>query len=211
MIPGMVTTPTATHRIHNFSAGPCTLPLEVLEQAQAELTDFRGTGMSVMEMSHRSKTVVDVHESAIAGLREVLGVGDEYEVLFVAGGATLQFGMVPLNFANHGERVDYTLSGSWGKKAIADAKAVGADVEVVFDGTESGFTTLPDPAEVRGRDGSAYLHLTSNETIGGLQWKEFPQGGAGSSGGGGGLAPVAHEGSSSGGGGGASGGGGVGL
>lgn len=165
---------TTTDRIYNFSAGPCTLPLEVLERAQDELTNFRGNGMSVVEMSHRSKPVVAVHEAALAALREVLGLGDDYEVLFLTGGATMQFGMIPLNLANSGGRVDYTHSGAWAKKAIADAKAAGADVNLVFDGSDSDFTTLPDPEEVRATDGSAYLHLTSNETIGGVQWKAFP-------------------------------------
>ncbi|MEM1108565.1 MAG: 3-phosphoserine/phosphohydroxythreonine transaminase [Planctomycetota bacterium] len=174
-------TPAApSHRIYNFSAGPCTLPLEVLEQAQAELTNFRGTGMGVMEMSHRSKPVVEVHEAALASLREVMQLPDNYQVLFLTGGATFQFGMVPLNLAapapgsQTGQRVDYTHSGAWAKKAIADAKAVGADVNLVFDGTDSSYTTLPDPATVQSTEDSAYLHLTTNETIGGLQWKAMP-------------------------------------
>lgn len=131
--------------------------------------------MSVMEMSHRSKPIVALHEAALASVREVLGLPDDYHVLFLAGGATMQFGMIPLNLANRGQRVDYTHSGAWAKKAIADAKAAGADVNVVFDGGEANYTSLPDPAAVRSSEGSAYLHLTSNETIGGLQWKDFPQ------------------------------------
>ncbi|MEO1236523.1 MAG: 3-phosphoserine/phosphohydroxythreonine transaminase, partial [Planctomycetota bacterium] len=168
------TMPTATHRVYNFSAGPCTLPLEVLERAQEELTDFRGLGMSVMEMSHRSKPVVAAHEAAIDKLRRAAELPDDFEILLLAGGATFQFGMVPMNLASNGERVDYTHSGAWAKKAIADAKAVGADVNVVFDGTDAKFTTLPDPGDVASSDGSAYLHLTTNETIGGLQWKDIP-------------------------------------
>ncbi len=168
------------HRIYNFSAGPCTLPLEVMQRAQAELVDFKGLGMGIMEMSHRSKPVVEVHEAALAALRELLQLPDDYHVLFLAGGATFQFGMVPLNLATPGPgsagkvRVDYTHSGAWAKKAIADAKAVGAEVNVVFDGSDSNFTTLPDPATVKSSAGSRYLHLTTNETIGGLQWKAMP-------------------------------------
>ena len=177
--PGSQATPgtTTTHRIHNFSAGPCTLPLEVLERVRDEFTDYRGLGMSAIEMSHRSKPIVELHEAALASLRELLNVGDDYEVLFLGGGATMQFGMIPLNLARGGRRVDYTHSGAWAKKAIADAKVAGADVNLVFDGTADNYITLPDPAAVRASEGSAYLHLTSNETIGGLQWKAFPTAG----------------------------------
>ncbi|MEM9419670.1 MAG: 3-phosphoserine/phosphohydroxythreonine transaminase [Planctomycetota bacterium] len=167
------TDPTV-HRIYNFSAGPCTLPLEVMQQAQSELVDFQGLGMGVMEMSHRSKPVVAVHEAALASLREILGLPDNYQVLFLGGGATFQFGMIPSNLAANGQRVDYTHSGAWAKKAIADAKAVGADVNLVYDGTDTNFTTLPDPATVQSTEGSRYLHLTTNETIGGVQWKAMP-------------------------------------
>ncbi|MEO0515127.1 MAG: 3-phosphoserine/phosphohydroxythreonine transaminase, partial [Planctomycetota bacterium] len=118
-------------------------------------------------------------EAALAALRELLQLPDNYHVLFLAGGATFQFGMVPQNLATPSPdgpvRVDYTHSGAWAKKAIADAKAVGADVNVLFDGSDSNFTTLPDPATVKSSDGSRYLHLTTNETIGGLQWKAMPQ------------------------------------
>lgn len=167
-------TASTIHRIYNFSAGPCTLPLEVMQRAQAELVDYRGTGMGVMEMSHRSKPIVELHEAALASLRELLQLPDNYHLLFLAGGATFQFGMIPQNLATQGQRVDYTHSGAWAKKAIADAKAVGADVNVVFDGSDSSFTTLPDPATVKSSEGSRYLHLTTNETIGGLQWKAMP-------------------------------------
>ncbi|MEM8738388.1 MAG: 3-phosphoserine/phosphohydroxythreonine transaminase [Planctomycetota bacterium] len=182
----MSTSAAPTHRIYNFSAGPCTLPLAVMERAQAEMVDFQGRGMSVMEMSHRSRPVVELHEAALEKLRRVMGLPGEFELMFLAGGATFQFGMVPMNLAlqapgakgetglSGGVRVDYTHSGAWAKKAIADARAVGADVNLVFDGTSSDFTTLPDPAEVASSRGSAYLHLTTNETIGGLQWKQTP-------------------------------------
>ena len=172
---------TATgHRVFNFSSGPCTLPLEVLEQARADLTDYRGTGMSVMEMSHRSKPIVEVTASATSLLRELLKLPANYDVILVGGGATMQFGMIPLNLVSPaskqgpGSRVDYTHSGAWAKKAIADARAVGADVNVVWDGTGQDYVRLPDPTEIASTEGSLYLHLTSNETIGGLQWKDFP-------------------------------------
>ena len=131
--------------------------------------------MSAVEMSHRSKPVVELHERALAGLREMMNLGDDHELILVGGGATMQFGMIPLNLASDGARVDYTHSGAWAKKAIADAKAAGADVNLVFDGTDSSFTTLPDPEEIQSSEGSRYLHLTTNETIGGLQWKATPR------------------------------------
>ncbi|MEM7627517.1 MAG: phosphoserine transaminase [Planctomycetota bacterium] len=165
---------TAVHRIHNFSAGPCTLPLEVLERAQAEFVDYQNHGMSAIEMSHRSKPVVALHEAALASMRELLNLGDDHEVLFLGGGATMQFGMVPMNLLAPGDAADYTHSGAWAKKAIADAEAVGARVNLVFDGTDDRYTFLPEPETVRSTAGSVYLHLTSNETIGGLQWKAFP-------------------------------------
>ncbi|MEM9882105.1 MAG: 3-phosphoserine/phosphohydroxythreonine transaminase [Planctomycetota bacterium] len=174
--------PVAVHRVHNFSAGPCTLPLPVLERARDELVDFPvepkgtsgGLGMSLIEMSHRSKPVVAMHEAALDKLRRVTGVPDDFELLLLAGGATFQFGMVPANLAADGQRADYTHSGAWAKKAIADARAVGADVNLVFDGTDSNYTTLPAPGSVRSTEGSVYLHLTTNETIGGLQWRDMP-------------------------------------
>ncbi len=160
-------------RIHNFSAGPCTLPAAVLETAAAEMLDYRGQGMSLIEMSHRSKPVQDVRDQAVERLRRLLKLTDQHHVAFLAGGATMQFGMVPLNLLHGGKLADYTHSGAWAKKAIADAKKLG-DVNLVFDGTDADYMTLPDPSTVKSSDGSVYLHLTSNETIGGVQWKRFP-------------------------------------
>jgi len=165
---------TTVNRIYNFSAGPCTLPLEALEAARDQFCEFDNTGMSLIEMSHRSKTVGEVHEAAIAGVKKTLGLPDDYHVLFLGGGATLQFGMIPMNLLAGGKRADYIHSGSWAKKAIADAKTVG-DINVAFDGKDSNYMTLPDPATVKASEGSKYLHLTSNETIGGVQWKDFPE------------------------------------
>lgn len=165
--------PTPTHRIHNFSAGPCTLPLEVLEQVADDLPSFQGEGLSLIEMSHRSKTVVSIFEEAQSLVRELLAVPDGMHILFLGGGATFQSGMIPMNLLHGGRAADYTHSGAWAKKAIADAKAVG-NVNLVFDGSDSNFTTLPDPASVKASDDAVYLHLTSNETIGGVQWKDFP-------------------------------------
>ena len=161
-------------RIHNFSAGPCTLPLPALEAAQAQFADFEGQGMSLVEMSHRSKTVDGVHQAALGLMREVLGVPDTHEILFLGGGATLQFSMIPMNLLAGGKSADYTMTGAWAKKAIADAKKL-AKVNVTFDDADNNYSTLPDPAAVTATEGAAYYHLTSNETIGGIQWQDFPQ------------------------------------
>ncbi|MDH3583504.1 MAG: 3-phosphoserine/phosphohydroxythreonine transaminase [Phycisphaerae bacterium] len=160
-------------RIYNFSAGPCTLPLPVLEAARDQFVDYENTGMSLVEMSHRSKTVDGVHCRALELMRELLSVPESHEILFLGGGATFQFSMIPLNLLRGGGKADYTNSGAWAKKAIADAAKVG-EVNVVFDGSDEKFTTLPDPGKVEASAGSLYLHLTSNETIGGIQWKSFP-------------------------------------
>lgn len=162
------------HRIYNFSAGPCTLPLEVLEQVKDQIVEFDGTGMSLVEMSHRSKPVEGVRDSACELVKELLDVPEGYHVAFLGGGATFQFGMLAMNFLAGGKSADYTHSGAWAKKAIADAKKVG-NVNVIYDGADQNYMSLPDPASVKLSDGAEYLHLTSNETIGGVQWKDFPE------------------------------------
>ncbi len=160
-------------RIYNFSAGPCTLPLPALEAARDQFIDYQGQGMSLIEMSHRSKTVVGVHEAAIAGLRKQLGVPDTHRILLLGGGATMQFSMIPANLLRDGRGADYTHSGAWAKKAIADAKTFGT-VEVIWSGEDQDFMTLPDPQSLDIHDDAAYLHVTSNETIGGVQWQDYP-------------------------------------
>lgn len=165
------------NRIFNFSAGPCTLPLPVLEEAQRELVDYRGLGMSLIEMSHRSKEYEAVHDGALGALRRLLGVPANYQILLLGGGATLQFSMVPLNLLGPGKSCDMTLTGAWAKKAASDAKKVGK-VNVVFDGAPSSFMTLPRASDLKLDPGAAYVHLTSNETIGGVQWHEWPDTGA---------------------------------
>jgi phosphoserine aminotransferase len=164
-------------RKHNFYAGPSTLPLPVLERIRDEIVDTGGQGLSMIETSHRGGMYESVHNEAIALLRELLGLSERQQVLFLGGGATLQFAMVPMNFLGAGRSCDLLLSGSWAKKAMADAKRSGK-VRLAFDGTASNYTTLPEAASVRVPEDSAYLHLTSNETIGGIQWKEFPDPGA---------------------------------
>lgn len=162
-------------RAFNFSAGPATLPLDVLEQAQRDLVDYQGKGFSLIEASHRGKDYEEVHNRAAASIRELLGVPDSYRILFLGGGATMQFGMIPMNLLRSGTTAEMTLSGSWAKKALADARRVGS-VNVIFDGSDGGFSTLPNPGEIAAASSpqAAYLHITTNETIEGLQWKDFP-------------------------------------
>jgi len=161
------------NRIFNFSAGPCTLPLPALEEAQAEFVDYQGAGMSLIEMSHRGKQYDAVHTEALDLIKRLYGLPDNYKVLFLGGGATLQFSMIPMNLMGQGGTCDFTLTGAWAKKAYADAKKIG-DVNLLFDGSPDSFMKLPDPAALKVRPESSYLHLTSNETIGGVQWKSFP-------------------------------------
>ncbi|MFC1591939.1 3-phosphoserine/phosphohydroxythreonine transaminase [Thermodesulfobacteriota bacterium] len=160
-------------RIFNFAAGPSTLPLEALQEASAKLVDYEGSGMSLIEMSHRGKHYDQVHNEAIAMAREILAIPDDYHVLFLQGGATLQFGMIPLAFLKGGMTADYVLTGSWAKKACSDAKVVGT-VNVAWDGADENYTRMPSPAELQLTPGAAYVHICSNETIGGIQWQSFP-------------------------------------
>jgi len=169
-------------RVYNFCAGPATLPLEVLEEAQAELVDFRGSGMSIMESSHRGKEYSAVHEEAAANFRELIGLSDDYAVLFLQGGASTQFAMVPMNLLGEGpssslgtgRTADYTNSGAWATKAIKEAKLLG-NVNIAADCAKDIPTRVPTEDELELTDGAAYVHITSNETISGAQWKTFPQ------------------------------------
>lgn len=161
------------NRVFNFSAGPAALPEPVLEQASAEMLDYRGQGLSVMEMSHRSAAFIDIAESAEAALRRLLGVSDDYHVLFLQGGASLQFAMVPLNLARHEDTVDYVNTGQWSTKAIAEGRRL-AQVNVAASSESSSFTTIPDVASWHLSADARYLHITTNETIGGVQFRDFP-------------------------------------
>jgi phosphoserine aminotransferase len=163
-------------RVFNFSAGPAALPLEVLEQARGELTDWRGCGMSVMELSHRSKEFIGIAERAEADLRKLLQIPDAYKVLFVQGGATTQFGAVPLNLASEDSAADYVLTGSWSKKALAEGQRF-CDARAAASSAEGGFTEIPDPSGWALRTDAAYLHYTPNETIGGVEFHDIPDSG----------------------------------
>lgn len=161
-------------RIHNFAAGPATLPLEVLEQARDELLDWRGAGMSVMEVSHRSKGFLGVAEQAEADLRELLAVPAGYRVLFLQGGATAQFSAIPLNLARPDSTADYLNSGQWSKKAIGEARRY-LVVNVIADEKASNYTTVPAASSLVFTAGAAYAHYTPNETIGGVEFPYVPE------------------------------------
>jgi len=161
-------------RVYNFSAGPAVLPLEVLQQAQAELVDYQGGGMSLLEATHRGKAYDAVHSEAQANLRELMNIPDDYAVLFLQGGASLQFGMVPMNLLGAGQVADYTNSGAWGEKAIKDAQKIGT-VNIAADCGKEIPTRIPRADELKLTEGAAYVHITSNETISGAQWKQFPK------------------------------------
>ncbi|NDB25085.1 MAG: aminotransferase class V-fold PLP-dependent enzyme [Gammaproteobacteria bacterium] len=154
-------------RVFNFAAGPATLPLPVLEQARDEMLDWQGSGMSVMEVSHRSKAFVAVAQQAEQDLRDLLSIPSNYKVLFLQGGATGQFTAIPLNLAGAEATVDYVNTGAWSKKAIGEAKRF-CKVNVIADEAASNYSTVPAADSLRPTPGAAYLHYTPNETIGGV-------------------------------------------
>jgi phosphoserine aminotransferase len=172
----VATVRSVTDRVWNFSPGPGMLPPEVLEHAAAELTSWRGVGVSVMEMSHRGKDFLEIAGAAEAGLRELLGIPDGFHVLFLQGGASLQFAAVPMNLTTQEGRAAYVDTGAWAQRAISEAERYCA-VDVLWSGAERSFTDLPDPGQLEAALATAapdFLHLTSNETIGGVQWHAFP-------------------------------------
>jgi phosphoserine aminotransferase len=163
-----------TDRIFNFSAGPAVIPVPVLEEAQRDLLALPGVGMSVMEISHRSKTFDEIIQRAESGLRELLNIPKDYSVLFLQGGASLQFAMVPMNFLSLDSSADYVVTGSWGKKAVKEAQVFGT-VDLAANMADGGFTRVPRQDELHLNPGAAYVHLTSNETIEGVQFKREPE------------------------------------
>jgi len=160
-------------RVFNFAAGPATLPLEVLQQAQAEMTDWKSSGMSVMEVSHRSKAFIAVAQEAEADLRELLNIPANYKVLFLQGGATGMFSAIPLNLATADSTVDYVNTGAWSKKAIGEARRY-AKVNVSADEAASNYSTVPAQAALKLSPNAAYFHYTPNETIGGVEFDYVP-------------------------------------
>lgn len=153
------------------------MPLEVLERAQAEFVDYRNTGMSIMEMSHRGAVYEAVHNEAQERLLSLLGNPSGYKVLFIQGGASTQFAMIPMNFLGQGQAANYVMTGSWADKALKEAKLIG-ETHVAASSEESKYMSLPKLADIQLSDNAAYLHLTSNETIEGTQFKDFPDTGA---------------------------------
>ena len=161
-------------RVFNFAAGPATLPLEVLEQAKAELTDWQGSGMSVLEVSHRSKAFQGVAADLESALRELLAIPAGYKVILLQGGATAQFAGIPLNLAVAGSTVDYINTGAWSKKAIAEARHY-CTVNVAADESASGYHTVPAQGSFKLTPDAAYVHYTPNETIGGVEFPYVPE------------------------------------
>jgi len=160
-------------RTHNFYAGPATLPLSALERARDEMIDWAGTGMSVMETSHRSKEYDAVHTEAMELFAELLGLDDDHQVLFLQGGASTQFAMIPMNFVPPGGSADYVITGSWSQKALKEANIV-ASGRVAGTSEPDGFTRIPTADELDVDPGAAYVHITSNNTIKGTQFHSFP-------------------------------------
>ncbi len=159
-------------RIHNFNAGPAALPLPVLEEIQSSFLDFNGSGMSITEVSHRSKWFDAVIEDAIARTRRLLGVDQRFKVLFLQGGASMQFAMAPMNFAAADQTVDYVNTGTWSTKAIKEAEIQGKTVNVAASSEDRNFAYIPRDLDLT--PGAAYVHITSNNTIKGTQWAAFP-------------------------------------
>lgn len=161
------------NRAYNFNAGPAALPLPVLEAVQAEFVNFKGTGMSIVEMSHRGKDYEAVHNHAKAMLYKLLSIPDDYEVLFLQGGASLQFAMVPMNFLTPGRTANYILTGSWSEKALKEAEKMGSTF-VGGSSEDRSYSYIPDQDRIQIEPDHAYVHITSNNTIFGTQWHQFP-------------------------------------
>ncbi len=161
-------------RVYNFSAGPACISEEVLKQAQAEMLDWQGTGMSVMEMSHRGKVYMSIAEKAEADLREIMNIPNNYKVLFMQGGASTQFAAVAINLMGSNRKADYILTGQWSKKAIVEAKRYG-DINIAASSEDSKFTTVPEQSKWNLNKDAAYLHYTPNETIVGVEFSFVPE------------------------------------
>jgi len=165
-------------RVINFNAGPAALPLGALERAQKELLDIGGSGMSVMEHSHRGKLYEAIHQEAIALVKELLAVPDDYEILFLQGGASQQFAVVPMNLLPPGKSADYVLTGGWSQKAYKEAKVLGSVRIAGNTEKDKKFTRVPKQSELELDPNAAFAHITSNNTLFGTQWHEFPDTGS---------------------------------
>ena len=162
------------NKVYNFNAGPAILPQPVLEQAQQELRDYHGRRMSILEMSHRSKEYEAVNSQAEAAFKRLLGLGDEYRVLFLQGGASMQFAMLPLNFLPAGATADYLVNGAWGEKAFEEGAKLG-QARVAASTSADSYSRVPTVDEIALSESPAYVHITSNETIQGVQWQAWPE------------------------------------
>jgi len=163
-----------SERIYNFSAGPAVLPLSVLEQVQRDMLALPGVGMSIVEISHRSKAFDEIIQGAQADMRKLAGIPDNYHILFLQGGASLQFSMVPMNLLPAGGKADYVVTGSWSKKAIKEAQRIGT-VNIAATTEGDGFKRVPKQEELRLDPEAAYVHITTNETIHGVEFKYDPE------------------------------------
>ena len=170
------TSPAGSRKIVNFNPGPSILPLDVLKQAQAEFLDFKGTGMSVLEISHRSKEYEELNRGAMNLMRELLGLGDNYHVIFIGGGASTQFAMAPMNFLRTSETAAYIDTGAWSAKAMKEAKLFGI-VHTAASTKNESYVRIPKLSEIQFPQNAAYLHMTSNNTIFGTQWHWWPEAG----------------------------------
>ena len=164
-------------RIYNFNAGPAMLPLEVLQEVQSELLDLQGSGMSILEMSHRAPIYEKINAEAEADIKELLGLGDDYCVLFMGGGASLQFSMVPMNFLGAGQTAAYAVTSNFSDKAVKEAEKVGK-VVIPFSSKAEKYDRVPQPGEIRLPENCAYLHITANNTIEGTEYSVYPETGA---------------------------------
>src|SRR5438093_277991 len=165
--------PTTIHRVHNFAAGPAVLPVPVLEEIQRDLIALPGVGMSILEISHRSATFESILERAGADIRTLASIPANYKVLFLQGGASLQFSMVPMNLLATGQTADYIDSGSWAEKAYKEAKKVG-NANIAATTTGDNYSRVPAQSELKLTPGAAYVHMTSNNTIEGTEFKQLP-------------------------------------
>jgi phosphoserine aminotransferase len=164
------------NRVYNFNAGPAALPLSVLEEVRDDLLSYKGEGLSVMEMSHRSKTFDSIIKEAEELAKEVFAIPGGYKVIFMQGGATLQFAAVPLNLIGDNQSADYINTGSWSKKAIQEAEKLGKNIKVIASSEDQNFNYIPSKYNVN--SDAAYLHITSNNTIFGTQWTDYPESGS---------------------------------
>lgn len=162
----------AQNRIYNFNPGPAALPLEVLEQIRQDFLSYADSGMSITEISHRSRWFDEIINDAVARTKRLLGLSDDYHVLFIQGGASLQFCMLPMNLLGAGDRADYVNTGTWSTKAIAEARILGRHIDVVASSEDRGFAYIPE--QIAFNSGAVFAHITSNNTIKGTQFAEFP-------------------------------------